>query len=165
MLTVDSLTILNKLKIKEEGDLAYVNKEQKVYEYTGGEWKKKGLPEGKMNLSVYDMNKQIIAQMPEIDDKAVLETIRRFKNDVKGQFYMLICRDINYYTLFTMSTSGESCPRIEREVLDCLHDIGVVKSIEQIEGTETIEVWVEPERDEPLVMYFFNYDRGVITCQ
>jgi len=160
MLTVDSLTILNKLKIKEEGDLAYVNKEQKVYEYTNGEWKEKGLPEGKMNLSVYDMNKQLIAQMPEIDDKSVLETIRRYKNK-DGKYFMLICRDINYYTLFTIG-QGE---RIEREVLNCLHDIGVVKSIEQIEGTETIEIWVEPEKEEPIVMYFFNYDRGVIECQ
>ena len=38
MITVDSLSILNSLKIKEIGDTAYVNKEQKVYEYTEGGW-------------------------------------------------------------------------------------------------------------------------------
>ena len=31
MITVDTLSILNKLKIKEEGDTAYVNKEEKIY--------------------------------------------------------------------------------------------------------------------------------------
>ena len=160
MLTVDSLTILNKLKIHEEGETAFVNKEQKIYKFTNGEWVQQGLPEGKMNLSVYDVNKQLLAQMSEIDDRSVLETVRRYKNK-DGKFFMLICRDINYYTLFTIG-QGE---RIEREVLNCLHDIGVVKSIEQIEGTETIEIWVQPKDEEPLVMYFFNYDKGVIECQ
>lgn len=161
MITVDSLTILNNLKLKEEGETAYVNKEQKIYQYTNGEWTQQGLPEGKMNLNIYDMNKQIISQLSPIDDIAVLTNIRKYKNQ-DGEYFMLICRDINYYTLFAIDSNSED--RIEQEVLNCIKDIGTPKSIEQIEGTETIEIWVQPENDEPLVMYFFNYDKGVIKC-
>ena len=161
MITVDTLTILNKLKIKEEGDTAYVNQEQRVYEYTGGAWVPKELPEGKMNINVYDMNKQLISQLPALDDIGVLTPIRKFKNR-DGKYFMLICRDIGYYTLFVIDPDSED--RIEQEVLNCLKDIGTVKSVEEIEGTESVEIWVEPEDGDPLVMYFFNYDRGTILC-
>ena len=161
MLTVDTLTILNKLKNHEEGETAQVNQEQKIYEYTNGVWLPKELPEGKMNINVYDMNKQIISQLPAIDDIAVLTTIRKYKN-VDGKYFMLICRDIGYYTLFAIEPDSEA--RIEQEALECLKDIGAIKSIEQIEGTEVLEIWVEPENEDPVVMYFFNYDKGVILC-
>ena len=165
MITVDSLSILNSLKIKEVGDTAYVTKEQKVYEYTEGGWAPKALPEGKINLSVYDMNKQIISQLGKADDITLLTPVRKFKNK-GGKYFMLICRDINYYTLFAIEKENEE--RIEREVLACINDIGELRSAEEIEGTEAIEIWVQPKEEygtDPLVMYFFNYDKGVIKCQ
>lgn len=160
MITVDTLSILNKLKIKEEGDTAYVNKEEKIYKQTNGEWVEQGLPQGKMNVNIYDMNKQIISQFKPLEDKAIMEPIRKLKNE-GGKYFMLICRDIGYYTLYTIGT-GE---RIEREVVACLHDIGEIKGIERIEETDTLEIWVQPEGEDPIVMQFFNYDKGVIECQ
>jgi hypothetical protein len=165
MITVDSLSILNSLKIKEIGDTAYVTKEQKVYEYTEGGWVPKALPQGKINLSVYDMNKQIISQLGAADDITLLTPVRKFKNK-GGKYFMLICRDINYYTLFTVDEDGEE--RIEREVLNCVKDIGELRSAEEIDGTEAIEIWIQPKEEygtDPLVMYFFNYDKGVIVCR
>lgn len=165
MITVDSLSILNSLKIKEIGDTAYVTKEQKVYEYTESGWAPKALPEGKINLSVYDMNKQIISQLDKADDITLLTPVRKFKNK-GGKYFMLICRDINYYTLFVIEEENKE--RIEREVLACINDIGELRSAEEIEGTEAIEIWVQPKEEygtDPLVMYFFNYDKGVIKCQ
>ena len=162
MITVDSLSILNSLKHHEEGETAYVSKEQKVYQYSNGEWTQQGLPEGKMNLSVYDMNKQLISQLPDIDDIAILTNIRKYKND-DGKQFMLICRDINYYTLFALDKESED--RMEQEVLNCIKDIGTPKSIERIDGTDAMEIWAQPKDEEPLVMYFFNQDKGVITCK
>ena len=171
MITVDSLSILNSLKIKEIGDTAYVNKEQKVYEYTEGGWTPKALPEGKINLSVYDMNKQIVSQLGAADDISLLTPVRKFKNK-GGKYFMLICRDINYYTLFA-TIGNDKIPleppeRIEKEVLACVKDIGELRSAEEIEGTEAVEIWVQPKEEygpDPLVMYFFNYDKGVIRCR
>ena len=85
---------------------------------------------------------------------------------------MLICRDINYYTLFA-TIGNDKIPleppeRIEKEVLACVKDIGELRSAEEIEGTEAVEIWVQPKEEygpDPLVMYFFNYDKGVIRCR
>lgn len=163
MITVSSLKNLNSLPIVEEGEEAYVTDEQKLYERAGGQWIAKALPQGKMNISVYDMNKQLISQLGNIDDKAALNLIRKYKNEVAGEYYMLICRDLNYYTLFATGEGTDT--RIEREAVECLHDLGVIKSVEKIEETDAVEIWVQPENEDPLVAYFFNYDKGVIKCQ
>ena len=116
---------------------------------------------GGMNLSLYEMNKQVISQLPEIEDIAVLTPIRKYKNK-DGKYFMLLCRDLNYYTLFVIDL--ESDVRIEQEVLECLKELGTIKSVEEFEDKNLVEIWVQPENSDPVVMYFFNYDRGVIPC-
>ena len=164
MITVSSLKILNSLPLSEDNEEAYVTDEQKIYSRQDGQWVPKALPQGKMNISVYDMNKQLISQLDAVDDKAALNLVRKYKNEAEGKYYMLVCRDLNYYTLFAIGESEEHL-RIEKEVVNCLHDLGEIKSVEKIEETNAIEVWVQPEGEEPLVAYFFNYDKGVIICQ
>ena len=75
---------------------------------------------------------------------------------------MLLCRDLNYYTLFVIDL--ESDVRIEQEVLECLKELGTIKSVEEFEDKNVVEIWVQPEDSDPVVMYFFNYDKGVIPC-
>jgi hypothetical protein len=116
---------------------------------------------GGINLSLYEMNKQVISQLPEIEDIAVLTPIRKYKNK-DGKYFMLLCRDLNYYTLFVIDL--ESDVRIEQEVLECLKELGTIKSVEEFEDKNLVEIWVQPEDSDPVVMYFFNYDRGVIPC-
>lgn len=116
---------------------------------------------GGINLSLYEMNKQVISQLPEIEDIAVLTPIRKYKNK-DGKYFMLLCRDLNYYTLFVIDL--ESDVRIEQEVLECLKELGRIKSVEEFEDKNLVEIWVQPEDSDPVVMYFFNYDRGVIPC-
>lgn len=116
---------------------------------------------GGINLSLYEMNKQVISQLPEIEDIAVLTPIRKYKNK-DGKYFMLLCRDLNYYTLFVIDL--ESDVRIEQEVLECLKELGTIKSVEEFEDKNLVEIWVQPEDNDPVVMYFFNYDRGVIPC-
>lgn len=116
---------------------------------------------GGMNFSLYEMNKQVISQLPEIEDIAVLTPIRKYKNK-DGKYFMLLCRDLNYYTLFVIDL--ESDVRIEQEVLECLKELGTIKSVEEFEDKNLVEIWVQPENSDPVVMYFFNYDRGVIPC-
>ena len=162
MITVASMSILNSLKIHDEGDEAFVISESKIYRYSDGEWKAAKTPEGKLNISIYEMNKMVVAQLPEAEDKQVLETVRRYANDCQGKYFMLICKDLNYYTLFVR---GEGEGRLEKEALDCMHDIGTVKSAERIEDTDVVELWVEPKDEEPVAMYFFNYEKGVVLCK
>lgn len=162
MITVDSLKILNSLKIHEEGETAFVVSESKVYKYVKDKWVQQYIPEGKLNLNIYDMNKMVVKQLSEVEDKAILNEIRKQANE-QGKYFMLISKEANYYTLFV---KGEGEDRLEVEVLNCLHDLGTIKSIEKIEETEAVEIWIQSEEvEEPFVGYFFNYDKGVVLCK
>lgn len=162
MITVDSLKILESLKIHEEGEAAFVVSESKVYKYIKDKWVEQYIPEGKLNLNIYDMNKMVIKQFPPIEDKTILNEIRKFANK-QGKYFMLISREIGYYTLFV---KGEGEDKLEVEVLNCLHDLGTIKGLEKIDETEAIEIWIQSsEEEEPFVGYFFNYDKGVVLCK
>ena len=57
-----------------------------------------------VKLSMYDLNKQIISQMEPISEKErtehFCEMFSTFRENTNDNYYMLLCRDINYYTLF-----------------------------------------------------------------
>lgn len=122
---------------------------------------------GNMQMNLYDMNKQIISQMPSLNADGIEQAtavVSDYVADTKNTFYMLLCRDINYYTLFHM-VDYITEPTVACEVLNCALDIGIIKSVETT-GDGAIEIWVEPtgEGSEPVAMYLFGYDGGVIEC-
>ena len=118
-------------------------------------------------LTLYDLNKNIMKQQTPLDDNELYEAIENilaFCEEQKNRYYMLLCHELRYFTLFDYQSSlGLNLPNIEEEVIGCAHDIGSILSVE--EGENAIEIWVKTEEDEVFVMYFFPYDRGVIKCQ
>lgn len=121
--------------------------------------------QGNLQMNLYDMNKQIIAQMPALADEA-LETAHLLITDTTATsgetYFMLLCREINYYTIFKLERDNSGLVNIASEVFECVNSIGALKSVEAVEGA--IEIWVHPEDEEPMVMYLFPYDMGVIQC-
>ena len=117
-----------------------------------------------LNMNMYDINKQIIGQLPDMDNDTINEKkklIRDFVSEQHNQFYMLLCRDINYYTLFAIDKkNADEC--IEDVTIECINDIGVIKSIDLNENG-AIEIWIT-QGDSIYVAYFFGYDLGVIVC-
>ena len=119
--------------------------------------------EGNLQMNLYDLNKQIISQMPnETADKAI-ETIKQYMVEMENTFYMLLCRDINYYTLFYI-VDYITEPAAADEVFACASDLGAVKSVERTEDGAAVEIWFQAEGEEPAAMYLFGYDGGVIEC-
>ena len=115
---------------------------------------------------MYDINKQIISQLPVMSDEAIADALvelRRFIDETNNKFYMLLCRDIHYYTLF-MRDLKLADETIEDVLLECAHTLGDIKAIDRVDGA--IEIWVENEFFEngPYAMYFFPYDGGVEVC-
>ena len=157
------LTELPKAHLKN-GELAETSDDNKkwVYDEEAQEWKEHET-EG-IQMSLYDMNKQLIAQMPPMEDTdKMIEIINNYKNKTDNSHYMLLCRDINYFTLF------EEDPFIAEErfatlVLECIHDLGIVHDMMITEDNGAIEIWVKPlsEEADMLVMYLFAYDAGVV---
>ena len=148
----------------KEGELGYSPETEKLYIYKDGQWE---LIKGETNLglTMYDINKQIISQMGTLEDTAREEAHLLITDTVatSGQtYFMLLCRDINYYTLFKLDKDNSGLCNVASEVFECTEDIGVLKSVESVEGA--IEIWVHPTDKDPLAMYLFPYDAGVIEC-
>lgn len=162
MVQVTSLGIMNSLKNCEEGELCYVHNEEKMFKYVNNEWVEAETPKGEFNMNIYEMNKSIVAQLPDISKKD-LEAGKKKINQVasNGKYFMLLCNELKYYTVFNISTEGVE--KIEDVVLDCINCFGAtIKSIDNTpEGA--LEIWIKKD-EEAYAMYFFNYDGGVEIC-
>lgn len=149
-----------------EGQMSYSPETKQIYRFSEkGEWEIVKTEGAGLNLNMYDLNKQIISQLPDLNDEQIDETtntIQNYLEETDNKFYMLLCRDINYYTLFNINTPFSE-PKACNEVIACVAELGAVKSIEKNEDN-AIEIWVQPKDQDPMVMFLFPYDGGVIEC-
>ena len=116
-------------------------------------------------MNMYDINKQIIGQLQILDEETLQEKknlIRDFCNATKNEYYMLLCRDINYYTLFRLDLKLAD-ETIDDVVIECAQCIGDIKAIDAVEEGAAIEFWMT-EGSETYAAYFFPYDEGVVVC-
>lgn len=160
------LTELPKAHLKN-GELAETSDDNKkwVYDEETQEWKEHET-EG-IQMSLYDMNKQLIAQMPPMEDiDKQKEIIHTFEEKYHNGHYMLLCRELNYFTLFEhpviADTWTEDLDRFENLVLECISDIGIVHDMMLTENGDAIEIWVMTPIEEIVCMYLFPYDAGVV---
>ena len=121
---------------------------------------------GNLEMNMYEMNKQFISQLANLSDEDLensRELIRNYFKEQANEYYMLLCKDISYYTLFHINDKFTE-PTAADEVIECVKCIGTVKAIDLTEGESAIEIWVQEDSKDPMVMYLFTYDTGVIEC-
>ena len=168
MITVPTKAVLDVLVNHEEGEKALVEQEQKIFEYTNGAWQEFIPEDGKLGMTVYQLNQQIIQQMPNLDTDGIqngINVIDQFTHPYCA--YMLLCRDINYYTVFTTGNE-ESDETVGQATIDCFACMGAeLKAIDLTDDGNAVEIWfiLPDEGTEPLCAYLFNYDEGVILCR
>ena len=151
----------------KENDIAMSPETHKLYTYKNGQWEMiKG--ESSLGVTIYDLNKQLIAQLPLLDKEANLKArqeTQEFINNTNATYYMLLAREQNYYTLFNINNNAEAplVPIVD-ELWGCVEYMGDIKAADVNQGA--IEFWVQPREDktEPIFMMFFPYDAGVIEC-
>ncbi len=162
MLQVTSLGIMNGLENREEGELCYVHNEKKMFKCINGEWEPVETPKGEFGMNLYEMNKSIVAQLPDIKKKDLIagkEKINMIAQE--GTYFMLLCNELKYYTVFRICSNETE--KIEDVVIDCIKCFGAtIKSIDSVEGN-ALEIWIQKD-EEAYAMYFFNYDGGVEVC-
>lgn len=113
-----------------------------------------------INMGLYEMNKQIISQLPKLTEAELFDKdllINTLYAKFNNEFYMLYGKEISYFTLFRIFDSI----RFGNEVIDCLNNVGDIKAIDFTEPEDAIEIWVETE-DGPTCLYLFPYDNGVV---
>ncbi len=115
-------------------------------------------------MSLYDMSKQIVAQLPVRATTAELEPckkiIRKFKH---LGYYMLLCREENDYTVVRVR-KAKSQDKFEDLIIELLQSRGDIKDIDYDTDKQSLECWVQ--KDDKIMMYkLFPYSWGVIECQ
>lgn len=167
MIQVDNKNILNALVNHDEGEIALVLDEQKKYQYEEGEWVEY-IPEGEEPvLTVYEFNQQIVPQLPNLDADQIQNAINIIDQYTEPySYYMLLCRDMNYYTVF-LTGNEESNETVGEAVIDCFAYMSAeLKAVDLTDDGVAIEIWfVLPESNKALCAYLFQYDEAVILCQ
>ena len=163
---IEQVNSLNDVKEPYAGKTVWSEEDKKAFRWDPIEgWQPIDMS-GNFSMSAYDMNKQIMGQLQILDETALQEKkelIVNFVNNTNNVYYMLLCRDINYYTLFACQDTN---PELLEDILidECLPAIGQIKSIEVTEDGGAVEIWVQDDLDNVYAVYFFPYDAGVIVC-
>ena len=131
---------------------------EKVMIYHEGKWVPVTSDGAGLSLGLYDLNKQIIAQLPELADlNKAIQTIGALHEMYHNKYYMLYGKEISYFTLFKLIEPQY----FAQEVLDCLRNVGKIKAIDPDEPGTAVEIWVETD-DGPTCLYLFPYDSGLV---
>ena len=77
---------------------------------------------------------------------------------------MLLSRENNYYTVFSVTNEETDDPYAATEILECVKFLGDVKSVGVTEDEQALEIWFQKD-EEAFVAYLFDYQGGVIKCK
>lgn len=142
----------------EEGEFVQTP-EGKYMIWHNGSWNEIKMENGGINMGLYDMNKQIISQLPALNDfTKAIANVRDLHGKYWNEYYMMYGKEISYFTLFKVCGMNE----FGQDVIECCLNVGSVKAMDLTEAGDAIEIWVQPENGEPTCLYLFPYDSGIV---
>lgn len=120
---------------------------------------------GNIQMTAYDLNKQLILSLGPIKD----EELNKFRSDFAGyireiedKFFMLLCKEQSYYTIFNYTSRNDSYYFAD-VLLEVIEAVGSFYNYSIDEENGGVELWIKPEdKEEVFVYYFFPYDAGVV---
>ena len=127
-----------------------------------------------IQMGLYELNAQIMEQLPNMSKESLANKKALFKefiNKTDNNYYMLYGKEISYFTLF--NTLGSNIGYIGYEIfhdfyeclLDCLYNIGEIKSIDLTKSQDAFEIWAKTPEGKITCLYFFPYDTGIVYIQ
>lgn len=141
-----------------------VRKEDGLYVYKDGEYYPIEDQKIDTGMSLYELNKQGYAQLLPYDETQIQDAItwiNEFSDKNKGKYYMLLCKEISYYTVFEKDFLTYDCLSLGHGVIECLDNVGTIHGIDD-NGEGALEIWVKTSDEEVYCMLLFNYDVGVV---
>lgn len=157
-----------KIKQIDPSQIRYTPEENEIIQNPEGEyliwkdgaWNKINVEGSDISMGLYDMNKQIIAQLPTLTDDELNEkkySIDALNAKYNNEYYMLYGKEISYFTLFKIVEPQY----FSYEVIECLKNVGDIKAIDLTEDKDAVEVWVMAD-GEATCLYLFPYDLGIV---
>ena len=152
-----------------EGTTVYLEDIKEGVRYINGEWVADETMEtqanGDITMSLYEMNRQLINQLPDYNEEAwggAEEILKEYLEKHPNSYYMMYGRELNYFTVFHKEEDAEFA-NLFGAVKTCLDSVGGVRSFD-FDGEAAIEIWVKPEVASTVTcLYLFPYDDGVVT--
>lgn len=168
MITVPNEKVLFALpRTPVDGELAMCSDTQQAYVGKGGSWKRVDA-KSSVNVSLYDINKSTMSQMKPLNLKKRLEAVETIKEFCGGatsdNYFMLLCRDLNYYTIFPVRNNNANSQAVGSAVLACAEDMGQIVDVEYNADTNSIEIWIKT-KDDAYCMFFFDYTAGIVPVK
>lgn len=155
---------LNALQNHELGEIAICSDTKEMFTWDGEEWIPANIENKGLKFNLYELNKNIINQMtPMTPDEINMKTelINDYAYSIENTHYMLLCRDYNYYTVFSYSEMF-TFSNFATAVCTIISELGEVYSIDYLDD-KAIEIWIKPIGEEnPYAFYLFPYDAGVV---
>ena len=164
ILSVPTKATLEALVQHEEGELALCEEDKTYYRYSSENgWQPlptKMTSEG-LQIDLYTLNKQIIAQLPPFDTKRIADAKDTLEHwHIDNVPYLLYGKEISYFTLFYPTDKEEEDTFVEC-VFDCLSSISDTVYSFDIVSDEAIEIWMD-FCGEATVLYLFDYSGGMV---
>lgn len=105
--------------------------------------------------SLYDMNRYFYGQSPDMDpkkrDEMIMNISMWFSSKPGNKFFMMLCRELNDYTIFYFEHPNYSKGKTELEEL--LKSRGIIKDIYYNHDTDTYDFWLLSALDGQIQMY------------
>ena len=129
------------------------------YIWHDGKWNVIKMDGSGFEMGLYDMNKQIISQLPDLTDfSKAIANVRDLHGKYWNKYYMMYGKEISYFTLFEVCGNNE----FGQDVIDCCLNVGTIKAMDMTETQDAIEIWVQPKDADPSCLYLFPYDMGIV---
>ena len=140
--------------------------EQDEYqEYLKSKNQKKDESKPVAQVSLYQLNQDIMSNQPALSGDGVRKGQLEFfdwisKLPDNPKFYMLLCSELNYYTVFHINDTATR-EEFWNELYDIAKELGTLKAMEIDSGC--FSIWVDwPQDNISHLFYLFPYDRGVV---
>lgn len=119
-------------------------------------------------MTLYELNQAAYANIPDMTDEqielACNNVIQPYLEACKPDYYFLLLNNSEKYHYYTFFVLTENCsyPTIIKQLIECVKNIGYLKSIEK-NPNGAIEFWImDPKTYNTNAYYFFDYQEGVI---
>ena len=140
--------------------------EQDEYqEYLKNKNQKKDESKSVAQVNLYQLNQDIMSNQPALSEDGARKGQLEFFDWISKQpdnpkFYMLLCSELNYYTVFHINDTATK-EDFWNELYDIAKELGTLKAMEIDSGC--FSIWADwPQDNISHLFYLFPYDRGVV---
>ena len=168
----------NAIYMEQEEYEAYLKEQERILEEVkrkNEELKAQG-SDGLMTTTLYEINQGIMNGMPALDEDGKSKARQKFfewfwgNDDANNidHYYMLLCKELNYYTIFHNSQhcAGATDDLMDEddlwcELMDVLSYVGDIKVME-VDTNGAWSIWANWHGEGCHCFYFFPYGGGVV---